>query len=325
MKYKDRIYGKFKIAEPVILELIASKAMERLKGIDQAGYFEPYYPGTAHSRFEHSVGVYLLLKMFGAPIHEQIAGLIHDVSHSAFSHCVDYALDEGSEEKQSYQDDVFEKFVRNSEIPGILKKYGFDTDHILDSGNFLLLERDLPDLCADRIDYSLRGAVIFKEITSAEYFLDNFEAKDGEWIFKDLQSAEKFAELFLKMSSVYYAGLSSAIMFRTVGDWLRRALLKKYITHDDLFTTDGGVLEKINAHLKEDDELEKLYRRMAGKIGCKNSPGNYDRKVTLKSRAVDPLFRDGERVKRLSEAKPGWRDVVRRESKPKEYFLKFEG
>jgi len=215
--------------------------------------------------------------------------------------------------------------VRNSEIPGILKKYGFDTDYILDSGNFLLLERDLPDLCADRIDYSLRGAVIFKEITSAEYFLNNFEAKDGEWIFKDLQSAEKFAELFLKMSSVYYAGLSSAIMFRTVGDWLRRALLKKYITHDDLFTTDGGVLEKINAHLKEDDELEKLYRRMAGKIGCKNSPGNYDRKVTLKSRAVDPLFRDGERVKRLSEAKPGWRDVIRRESKPKEYFLKFEG
>jgi len=99
MKYKDRIYGEFKIAEPVILELIASKAMERLKEIDQAGYFEPYYPGTAHSRFEHSVGVYLLLKMFGAPIHEQIAGLIHDVSHSAFSHCVDYALDEGSEEK----------------------------------------------------------------------------------------------------------------------------------------------------------------------------------------------------------------------------------
>jgi HD superfamily phosphohydrolase len=36
MYYKDTIYGSYKIQEPVILELINSPAMQRLKGIDQA-------------------------------------------------------------------------------------------------------------------------------------------------------------------------------------------------------------------------------------------------------------------------------------------------
>ena len=36
MKYTDRVYGNFEIEEPVILELINSKTIQRLKDIDQA-------------------------------------------------------------------------------------------------------------------------------------------------------------------------------------------------------------------------------------------------------------------------------------------------
>jgi hypothetical protein len=152
MQYTDRVYGASEIVEPVILELIACPTLQRLKEIDQAGYLEPYFPGASHSRFEHSVGVYLLLKNYGAPLDEQIAGLIHDVSHSAFSHCIDYVLAEGDIEKQGHQDNVFDDFVRKSEIPSILEKYGFDISRVLDDANFPLKEKDLPDLCADRID-----------------------------------------------------------------------------------------------------------------------------------------------------------------------------
>ena len=159
MKYIDRVYGNFEINEPVILELINSKALQRLKEIDQSGYFEPYVPkGSAYSRFEHSIGVYLLLKMYGSPIEEQIAGLIHDVSHSAFSHCIDYVLDAGSQKKQNHQDNVFDDFVKKSDIPVILKKHNLDLAYILEDLNFPLKERDLPDLCADRIDYSLKDS-----------------------------------------------------------------------------------------------------------------------------------------------------------------------
>lgn len=122
MNYSDRIYGKFAITEPIVLELIARRPLQRLKGIDQAGYFEPHFPGTSFSRFEHSLGVFLLLRKYGAPLPEQLAGLIHDVSHAAFSHCIDYVFPEGSQKIHSYQDAIFADFVNASEIPGVLKK-----------------------------------------------------------------------------------------------------------------------------------------------------------------------------------------------------------
>ena len=323
MKYTDRIYGNFEIIEPVILELINSPTIQRLKEIDQVGYFEPYFPETAYSRFEHSVGVYLLLKMYNAPVEEQIAGLIHDVSHSAFSHCIDYVLDTGSEKEHNHQDNVFDEFVRKSEIPKILKKYNFGLEYILDDKNFPLKEKDLPDLCADRIDYSLRNAVVFGEIENGKYFIDNLTTKDGKWILKNFESAKKYAELFLKLNTDYYSGLPSAVMFKTVGDYLRYALSKNYISETDLYTTDKIVLGKIEPHIKIDSKLSLLFDRMNNKIGFKNNPTNYDGKVFCKSRVVNPLCWHNGKIKRFSEIEPGWADIIKEESKPKEYFLKF--
>ena len=324
MKYTDRVYGNFEITEPVILDLINSQTFQRLKEIDQAGYFEPHFPGTAHSRFEHSIGDYLLLKMYGAPIEEQIAGLIHDVSHSAFSHCIDYVLDAGSEKAHNHQDNVFDEFVRKSEIPQILKKYNLDLGYILDDKNFPLKENDLPDLCSDRIDYSLRTATVFNEIENGKYFTDNLLAENGKWIFKDFESAEKYARLFLKLNTDYYAGLPSAVMFRTVGDYLRYALSKNYISETDLYTTDKIVLGKIEPHIKTDSQLSLLFDRMNNKIGFRNDPNDYNGKVFCKSRVVNPLCLHEGEIKRVSDVKPSWNDIIKQESKPKEYFLKFD-
>jgi HD superfamily phosphohydrolase len=152
MKYTDRVYGEFEITEPVILELINSPSLQRLKDIDQAGYRplwvkpDAYTGEYDHSRFAHSLGVYLLLRKYDAPLEEQIAGLIHDASHSAFSHCIDYILDSGSEKEHNHQDNLFDNFIRKTEIPEIIKKYGFDLDYILNDKNFPLKERGLPDL-----------------------------------------------------------------------------------------------------------------------------------------------------------------------------------
>ena len=324
MKYIDRVYGNFEIKEPVILELINSKTIQRLKDIDQAGYFEPHFPGTAHSRFEHSIGVYLLLKMYKAPIEEQIAGIIHDVSHSAFSHCIDYVLGAGSGKEHNHQDNIFDKFVRKSEIPEILKKHNLDLKYILDDENFPLKEKDLPDLCADRIDYSLRTAIVFKEIKNGKYFIDNLLAENGKWIFKDSESAERYAKLFLKLNTDYYSGLPSAVMFRTVGDYLRYALSKDYISETDLYTTDKIVLGKIEPHTKTDPKLNLLFDRMNNKIGFRNDSNDYTGKVFCKSRVVNPLCWHDGKIMRVSEVNPSWNDIIERELKPKEYFLKFD-
>jgi hypothetical protein len=323
MEYQDRIYGKIEITEPVILDLINCPTMQRLKGIDQAGYFAVYYPNTAHSRFEHSVGVYLLLNKYKASLEEQIAGLIHDVSHSAFSHCIDYVVDAGSQKEHNYQDNIFEDFVKKSEMPEIIKKHNLDLDYILDDKNFPLKEKNIPDLCADRIDYSLRAALVFNEIDNVEYLLDNLTAENNQWVFKNFESARKFTEVFKKLNSYYYAGLLSAAMFKTVGDCLKYSLEKGYFSEADLYGTDREVLEKIEINSAKDEKLKLLFDRMNNKIGFRNDPEDYESDIFCKSRIVDPLCHHNGGVKRVSQIDSQWKKILKEELKPKEYFIKY--
>jgi uncharacterized protein len=325
MLYQDKVYGESAIEEPVILGLMGCPALTRLKDIDQAGYFEPHFPGSKHSRFEHSVGDYLLLKKFNASLEEQIAGLIHDVSHSVFSHCVDYMNSHGSGAKQDHQDKAHKGYVLNSELPEIFKKFGLDTEFILDDVNFPLQENDLPDICADRIDYILRDIIAFKIGTNedVEFLLKNLSVMDNKWVFKNIDSAKAFAEFFYKINSVCYSGLTTAIMFKTVGDYCDHALSKGYIIPQDLYTTDTEVLNKINSHLSDDKELENFWRRMHDPKCAINDPGT-GHEMKLKSRIVDPLFIDNGGIKRYSEVDEKWQEVIASELKPKEYFLKFK-
>lgn len=322
----DRVYGKQTITEPVLLDLIQSPALERLKDIDQAGYFEPHFPGTQHSRFEHSVGACLLLRTYGAPIEEQIAGLIHDASHATFSHCIDYALEEGSEKTLSYQDDIFESYVLTTDIPEILKWHGIDPTYILDETHFPLQENSLPDICADRIDYSLRGARVFNESKEEEntYLLANLTVEKDRWIFRTYESARMFAEKFKKLNDIYWSGVPTLLMFRTVGDYVKYALTKKYISYKDLFTTDTEVLRKIALYHSADPYLQKLFKRLNNQapysLECKD--GNT--KVFCKSRVVDPLCKYRDSIKRVSDIDPSWGKVVEEDMKPKEYCLTFE-
>jgi len=326
MKYQDRVYGTIEINEPVILDLIKSPSLQRMKGIDQHGYFEPYFPGTRYSRFEHSLGVFILLRKFGAPLLEQIAGLLHDVSHTVFSHVADYVFSNGSGEKQNFQDDCFEEFVKSSEIPEILKKYGIDYKYIVNEENFPLKERELPDLCADRIDYFFRELKVTNKASQEEIdeFVENLAIIDNLWVFKDRNLAKKYAYLFLEINNWFWSGLESAVMFKTSGDLLKYALAKKVLTKDDLFTTDEEVWVKIRLATDKDDNLKLLVDRANNKFKFKSyDKNNYDLYSLCKSRVVDPLFLENKKLKRVSEIDSEFFKLKEKYSKPKEYYIKF--
>lgn len=325
MKYIDRLYGTVQITEPVILDIIRSKALQRLKGIDQAGYFDVYIPNTHHTRFEHSLGVYILLKNYGAPLFEQIAGLIHDVSHSAFSHCIEYVFGAKNQKAHLHQDNMFSTFVLKSDIPNILRLYDTDVSYILDEKKFPFKEKNLPDLCADRIDYSLRTAIVYKVIAKKDlrYYLHHLKTIDTQWVFDSYISAQRYANLFRTLNNEYYSGLPSVTMFYTVGQYIKYALEKKYTNWQTLYTTDKQVIKQINHSLRSDKNLQKLWKRMDNKIKVINDPKNYESKVYVKSRLVDPLFQEQGKVMRVSDKNPAWKTIIEIESKPKEYFLRF--
>jgi uncharacterized protein len=325
MKYTDKVYGQQKITEPIILDLINCPSLQRLKLIDQAGYSKAFYPNQSHSRFEHSVGVYLLLNKYQASLEEQVAGLIHDVSHSVFSHAIDYILDQGTEKEQSHQDNIFTEFVKNSEIPEILNKHNLDTNHILNEENFPLLETNLPSLCADRIDYSFRSAVLYNEISTPEInkLLSSLITINNQWVFKNESSASEYANLYSLLNRKYWAGQTTGVMFKTVGECVKYAISKKYVSANDLYTTDQQVLTKIKKQLPADSKLKQLFNRMSNKVAYQDNPKKSNTPVFCKSRVVDPLVQKNDKIVPLSSLKPSWKKRVKQESQPTEYYLHF--
>ncbi|MFP9052094.1 HD domain-containing protein, partial [Enterococcus faecalis] len=97
MEISDIIYGQHHI-DGVLEELIKSAPVQRLKGIYQGGASFLVNRKWNVTRYEHSIGVMLLIKKLGGTIEEQIAGLLHDVSHTAFSHVVDVVFENQAED-----------------------------------------------------------------------------------------------------------------------------------------------------------------------------------------------------------------------------------
>ncbi len=100
----DPIYGAI---YPDDLEwlLIQSRPVQRLKGIKQLGLVDTVYPGANHTRFEHSIGTMhmagLIASHLGLDAHDvrkvRLAGLLHDLGHSALSHAVEGVLSRNPE------------------------------------------------------------------------------------------------------------------------------------------------------------------------------------------------------------------------------------
>ena len=309
MKVNDRVYGQINITEPVLLELIKSKPLQRLKEINQAGASKYVTVNKTVSRYEHSLGVMILLKILGASLEEQIAGLLHDVPHTAFSHVVDFVFT-----NNKYDHEFHEKFhapiINNSDIPKILEKFAYKLDRILDEHNFLLLERELPDLCADRIDYALRDRVAMKyNSTQVPVYVKNFTVQNQEIIFKDREIAKAFAEDYLDMDYRSWSHPLEVACYQLLANALKLALEHNIITQDDLFQTDDVVYNKLKE--SKDKEVLDYLDKLNPKLKIIQDPDDYDFQARNKLRYVDPKFisRQGS-IQHVTEAWPEFKEVI---------------
>lgn len=72
--------------------------------------------------------MYILLNRLGASEEEQVAGLLHDISHTAFSHLIDWVI--GDSSKEDYQDKRHLSVLLENEIAQILSNYGYSSKNI---------------------------------------------------------------------------------------------------------------------------------------------------------------------------------------------------
>ena len=296
---KDKIYGNFKITEPVLIELIKSKALQRLKGVGQNGAHDFHYtsPGP-FTRYQHSIGVMLLLRKFKASLEEQIAGLLHDISHTAFSHVADFVFN-SHYLKHDYQD---RKLAQAFEIQGINKiliKHKISPSKILNHKNFPLSEKELPDLCADRIDYTLQEPLRRKlSKIKPKDFLKNLIIHQDKFIFTDQAWAKKFSLLYLQLNQKLWCCPLEATIYQILADAIKFGLERKIITKPDLFTTDKLVMKRLQKS-RDSEILEKI--NLLKKVKIKTVPKKHaDMYLKSKPRAVDPYFLRNGKLIRIS-------------------------
>lgn len=300
MKINDLVYGEFEINEPVLVDLINSKPLQRIKAVNQAGsqLVEPHRNIT---RYDHCVGVMLLLRNFNATLEEQVAGLLHDVPHTAFSHAVDFAF--GEEERQTYHERFLKKIVLESEIPEILTKHDIDPERVTDEHNFGLLEQDIPDLCADRIDYSLRDTRNYDGFTQKEVedILASLITLNGKFVLTDKQTALIYARAFMKTCLEFWNSPKTLAALELMGDLLRTGLEMKIISEEDLFLTDDELIRKISSSIKP--ETSKFLEKLTPRLSFTFDEDSFDYHTKGKIRYIDPLIYENNKLTRLSELK----------------------
>ncbi|WP_395761313.1 HD domain-containing protein [Bacillus sp. 3G2] len=294
MVISDVIYGEFKV-DQVVEELILSKSVQRLKGVHQNGASYLMNEKWNVTRFDHSVGAMLLIKKLGGSVEEQIAGLLHDVSHTAFSHVIDYVFDN---EDESYHEEIFSSVVKNSEIPAILSKYGYNyEDILLDDSKWTLLEKSAPELCADRVDYTLRdmhtyGYISLEEVHS---FLEDVIAVDGKMVLQSIQAAEWFTETYYKEVIDFFMKPMNIYGNDMLAKTLKLALHKKVIHADDFLLEDDELISKLQHW--SDPEVHALLRKVHPNVKVKEDRNDYDLYQNNKVRLIDPpLLHEGEVV-----------------------------
>lgn len=169
--FKDPVHRYVHVRDKVIWDLIATKEFQRLRRIRQLGTTYFTFHGAEHSRFNHSLGVYEIIRRIiddvfdGRPEWDPedrlltlCAALLHDLGHGPFSHSFEKVFHLDHEE---FTQDII---VGNTEVNAILSKVNADfptkvAEVIAKTyENKLIVSLISSQLDADRMDYLLRDA-----------------------------------------------------------------------------------------------------------------------------------------------------------------------
>jgi len=295
----DRVYGQFSVSESILIDLIESPAIQRLKQINQLGMPQRFYPYPGFSRYEHSVGVMLLLKKLNADLEEQIAGLVHDVSHTAFSHIVDWVI--GDREKEDHQDKNLEKIISASTIPDIVKRYGFEPDKVTDIEKYGLLERPAPQLCADRIDYALREFSTWADPEGVNGCAKNLIVYNGQIVFAKRKIAARFAQSYAKCQREHWGGAECTVRWELLSRALKTALKEEIIKLDDFYSDDEHIINRLVQ--SRNTEIGKVLDLLkTEKLKLRENQRNPEFNLKKKFRYVDPHYTENGTLHVLSES-----------------------
>lgn len=227
-----------------LLKYIAAPEFQRLSGVSMAcgwDFSGLYNFETFHSVFAHSIGTALIIWRFTQDKKQTLAALFHDISAPAFKHCID-VLNGDAENQESIEDRTSE-IIRNSRtIMRQLKRDEIMAGEVSDYRLYPLCDNELPNLAADRLEYTLSNGYFLYDawtLEQVERFMNDIailknENDIDEFGFHTLEIAKEFTTGNLDLSSNYHSDNARATL-QFIADILKSMMLRDYLTLDDLY------------------------------------------------------------------------------------------
>ncbi len=306
---------------PFLNDYLNIKEMQRLKGIGLfcgCDYTNLFNTRFFYSRFDHSLGVALIVWHFTHDKKQTIAGLLHDVSSPVFSHVVDFLNNDHL--LQVSTEDENEKILENSqELLALLKRDGIKLEEVVDYKDYPVADNPKPQLSADRLEYMLStGFVLTHTLTFAEIQmiyddLDLFIDEQGntEIGFKSQDIATLFTHNCCEVAKLCLSN-KNKLALQLLADILKKMAQKNLVTMEDFYNlTEAEMIDLI-----EKSEYQSIYQCFKDLTSIKESKekvkGKYCIGMDVKKRYVNPLVQN-KRISDLSSTVKSWIDNLKQE------------
>lgn len=304
------------IYHPVIPDFVAvaasSPEMARLRAVGmncgcEYTRLHSSMPLCPYSRFDHSLGVSLIVWHFTQDPGQTLAALFHDISTPVFAHVIDF-LNGDYMRQESTEAGTREIIARSESIQSVLSDLHLVTEDVCDYHRYPIADNDAPKLAADRLEYSLGNMVsygfadpqliteLYEDLTVGA----NEEARP-ELMFRTAGKALRFSDLAMRCSRLYVSDEDRYAM-QALAVLLKDAIKCGTLSLQDLYTTEDAVIRRLCA----DPVFRKRwddFRSLSAVISAEE-PGPAGRwiRVSSKKRFIDPYVMDQGRASGLSEA-----------------------
>lgn len=334
IKNKD-IRSYFRILSENIPEFLIEyanvKEMQRLKGISMISACEhtkliPYK--FFHTRYEHSLGVALIVWNFTKDKKQAIAGLYHDIATPSFSHVVDFL--HGDYEKQETTENLTEKIIKESkEIQKLLIRDNISVNDIIDYHIYSIADNDSPKLSADRLEYTLSDGLVTQDAFSIDsivriykdiIILKNEEGED-EIGFEHLNIAEEYIEKASKMWQLFSGNNENNMIMQFWTDIIRKMEKEGYLVEEDLYKySEEEIVNRIrNCKNKDISNAFKIFEN-AEQIGRSETKiaNKYCISIKTKKRYTNPLVLVNGQAVRINKASKKGENIIEKIKKFKD-------
>ena len=300
--------------------------MQRLSGIGLlcgTDWTSLYKNRFFYSRLDHSVGVALIIWNFTKDKTQTIAGLLHDVSTTVFSHVSDFRKGDALTQT-STEEPTTKMILSDSALCKLLESDGIEPKDVVDYHIYPIADNEIPSLSADRLEYmypsglALDGSWTFEEIAKTYndlIILKNEENKE-ELGFKTIEMAELYCKKFCMIGHILQLN-ENKLSLQLLSQIMSKAVELDVLQEEDFMTlSESKIIEKIESFISkktlsvEEQKFATMYNtfRKMTKVEHTSQKLPEDKyfcvSLKVKQRYINPLVKVGansQQAKRLSE------------------------